>query len=133
MALALPYLGILSLFISDTSQLQKRIYFYRFNFSFCPVFCDSPITCNGNGFCGSNGNCQCDSQHYGADCSSLHYLHPLCLNQFMKLKTYFFFSEYCHPPTTCNGHGTCQPNGECHCEPNYIGSNCISMNQGVLI
>jgi len=73
------------------------------------------ILCLGDNYCGDNGECHpelappscvCDPYYYGDDC--LTYDPPICPGF----------------PTECSEHGTCNENGSCICEDNWMGSDC---------
>ena len=41
-----------------------------FDYSFLIVACEATTNCSGHGTCRLDGTCECDSQFFGADCSS---------------------------------------------------------------
>lgn len=55
------------------------------------------------------GTCTCDEDYYGVDCS-----------------------KYCSPTQSCSGHGTCDKNGQCVCDPGNYGSQCTCNAQNCL-
>jgi hypothetical protein len=40
------------------------------DFSYLIVACEAANNCSGHGTCRADGTCECDSQFFGADCTS---------------------------------------------------------------
>ena len=49
-----------------STYLNKNFYY----FSFLIVACEAATNCSGHGTCRADGTCECDSQFFGADCTS---------------------------------------------------------------
>jgi len=106
----------------------------------CQKFC--PDNCNGHTCNTENGECQCDKYIGGSTCKvNCKKFDPNCVfcDEF-ECKKCDFEGGYNPKPyckqckkkiCTCNGHGTCDCDGNCKCYNGYSGPSCLGTCNGV--
>ena len=100
----------------------------------CVKFC--PNNCSGHKCDVNSGKCECDDGFGGEDCSTKCDTHtPNCMACTKYSCTKCDFNKGYNPKPyckrckkklcECNGHGTCDCDGDCKCYPGYAGAGCL--------
>ena len=100
----------------------------------CNVQCNTTDTCNNHGVCDSeNGECICNTAFNGSGCTDCVNANSNITNNCTTCVDQYYGVEcdvFCEASTSCLGHGVCDINGSCLCEPKWNGTKCEMCKMG---